>query len=86
MLEKEAQTEDFIEVPTGAQDSNGDDILVPIPAGTYMKMRVNTFSIDTGENPVITPGQQQTSALNGNYPIEKYHSFRFLDQHHLYSI
>jgi len=72
VLEKEAQTEDFIEVPTGAQDSNGDDILVPIPAGTYMKMRVNTFSIDTGENPVITPGQQQTSALNGNYPIEKY--------------
>tara|TARA_R110000803_G_scaffold58775_3_gene117015 strand:+ start:1460 stop:6154 length:4695 start_codon:yes stop_codon:yes gene_type:complete len=54
VLEKEAKESDFL-VPA-PQNSLDEDI--PIPAGTYMKMKAQDFSVALGDKPFVLPGKQ----------------------------
>ena len=72
VLDKEAQERDFLDpLPT---DENGKEI--NIPAGTYMKIKAQDFSIATGPDPFILPGKQSVTVRgNDNYPILAYKGF-----------
>ena len=71
VLQKEAQTEDFL-VPPPLDDSGNP---IPIPAGTYMKIIANDFQVTQGDNPTILPGGRGTCRRKGNrhpklgYPV-----------------
>ena len=44
------------------------------PAGTYMKILANNFSVDTSDNAVIAPGENVTQENNaGDFPIQVYY-------------
>jgi len=68
VLQKEAQTEDFIEPPL--VDDDGNDIF--IPAGTYMKILANDFQTIAGDNPTIQFGRIGQCRGQSNYPISRY--------------
>ncbi len=72
VLDKEAQQRDFLDpLPT---DENGKEI--NIPAGTYMKIKAQDFSIAPGPDPFILPGKQEITVKgNDNYPILAYTGF-----------
>ncbi len=72
VLDKEAQERDFLDpLPT---DENGKEI--NIPAGTYMKIKAQDFSIATGPDPFILPSKQSVTVRgNDNYPILAYTGF-----------
>ncbi len=72
VLDKEAQQRDFLDpLPT---DENGKEI--NIPAGTYMKIKAQDFSIAPGADPFILPGKQEITVKgNDNYPILAYTGF-----------
>tara|TARA_R110000868_G_scaffold9795_6_gene48247 strand:+ start:3591 stop:8408 length:4818 start_codon:yes stop_codon:yes gene_type:complete len=55
VLEKEAQQRDFLGTDNPPLDSQGNTI--PIPAGTYMKLRANNFSTEIGHLPVVAYGE-----------------------------
>ena len=60
VLEKEAKETDFLDpLP---QDSLNNDI--SLPAGTYMKMKAQDFSVQVGDDPFILPGK--SCYLSGN--------------------
>ena len=69
VLDKEAKQRDFLSPPP--VDSEGTEI--PIPAGTYMKLRANNFSTVVGELPVVAYGEK-TSRGGGCrdilYPVD----------------
>lgn len=72
VLDKEAQERDFIDPPP--VDDNGKEI--NIPAGTYMKIKAQDFSIAPGPDPFILPGKQEVTVRgNDNYPILAYKGF-----------
>ncbi len=69
VLQKEAQTEDFLSVPP--VDEDGNDIL--IPAGTYMKILANDFQTITSDNPTVQFGRIGVCVGGGsNHPIVRY--------------
>ena len=72
VLDKEAQQRDFLDpLPT---DENGKEI--NIPAGTYMKIKAQDFSIAPGADPFILPGKQEITVRgNDNYPVLAYKGF-----------
>lgn len=44
------------------------------PAGTYMRILANNFSVDTSDNAVIAPGENVTQENNaGDFPIQVYY-------------
>jgi len=69
VLEKQAQQKDFIDIPS--EDDPNES--VPVPAGTYMKIRANNFSVETTENAIIDYGCKKTTAKGSdNYPQVNY--------------
>ena len=52
VLEKKAQEKDFIEIPS----EDDPDENLPVPSGTYMKIRANNFSTESTENAIIDFG------------------------------
>tara|TARA_R100000951_G_scaffold10701_2_gene9033 strand:- start:2423 stop:8650 length:6228 start_codon:yes stop_codon:yes gene_type:complete len=72
VLDKEAQERDFLDpLPT---DENGKEI--NIPAGTYMKIKAQDFSVSVGPDPFILPGKQEKTVRgNDNYPVLAYKGF-----------
>ena len=74
VLEKSSQTSNFIEIPSELDP----DVFIPIPAGVYMKINPNSFSIVQDELAVIAPGKVTvTSPRGGNYPILFYPMNRY---------
>ena len=78
VLEKEAKESEFIQPPP--TDAEGEEIIVP--AGTYMKMKAQDFSVALGDNPFILPGKQSDTATNTSsnipyleYPFVNYQGF-----------
>ena len=72
VLEKEAKEADFIVPPILDEEDNE----VPIPAGTYMKMKAQDFSVALGDKPFILPGKQSKTARgDGSAPILAYKNF-----------
>jgi len=44
------------------------------PAGTYMRILANNFSVDTSDNAVVVPGENVTQENNaGDFPIQVYY-------------
>lgn len=66
VLDKEAQEADFISpAPT---DASGN--VLDVPAGVYMKMRVNNFSTQQPDLPLVAPGKVSTCEKGrGDFPI-----------------
>ena len=63
VLEKKAQTKDFLE----------SDIDREVPPGVYMKLRANTFSVETDEDAIVDFGcKSRTRKGNDNYPVVGY--------------
>jgi hypothetical protein len=74
VLEKSSQTSNFIEIPSALDP----DVLIPIPAGVYMKINPNSFNIVQDELAIIAPGKiTVTSPRGGNYPILYYPMNRY---------
>ena len=71
VLEKKAQIKDFLNpLPV---DSSGLDI--PIPAGTYMKLKARNFSTEVGDLPVVSYGEKTAFGRGGGcgelyYPVD----------------
>lgn len=72
VLQKEAQQKGFLDIP--AEGGGGDDDgNIPIPSGTYMKIRPNQFSTEQGENAIVDFGCKQTTRKSsGSYPLVTY--------------
>jgi hypothetical protein len=69
VLEKESQVEGFIEIPSDL-DPN---VNIPVPAGVYIKILPNNFSVVNSQDDIIAPGTIQVDENNGgDYPILKY--------------
>jgi hypothetical protein len=69
VLQKQAETENFLEIPP--VDENGNDIL--IPAGTYMKILANDFQTITSDNPTVQFGRIGVCVGgSSNHPIVRY--------------
>jgi len=72
VLQKEAQEKGFLDIPAegGGGDEDGN---IPIPSGTYMKIRPNSFSTEQGENAIVDFGCKQTTEKDsGDYPLVTY--------------
>jgi len=69
VLEKSAQTKDFLDpAPT---DADGNDLFVP--AGTYMRIKANDFNVIQGDLPTIAPGVKKDTAKDDDaHPIVRY--------------
>ena len=69
VLEKSSQSANFIEIPSELDP----DVMIPIPAGVYIKMNPNNFNIVTDELSVINPGLiTETQTTSGEFPILYY--------------
>jgi hypothetical protein len=69
VLEKESQVEGFIEIPSELDPS----VNIPVPAGVYIKILPNNFSVVKEQDDIIAPGTIQVDENNGgDYPILKY--------------
>ena len=70
VLDKDAKQKNFIDIPSEADPTEN----LPIPSGTYMKMKANSFSTVQGENAIVDYGCKQTTIKGaGNYPQVNYH-------------
>jgi len=68
VLEKEAQTKDFVTIPSSVTGVN-----IPVPSGVYMKIKPNNFNAIFSENAFITAGNKAVEVKNnGQYPILNY--------------
>lgn len=54
VLDKGAKESDFLTPPPQTSDNTD----ISIPAGTYMKIKAQDFSVNLGDNPFILPGKQ----------------------------
>ena len=69
VLEKSAQVEGFIEIPS----VNDPTVLIPVPSGVYAKINPNSFNIIQDENAIIAPGKITVKEKQGgDYPILYY--------------
>lgn len=74
VLEKESKASNFIEIKSELDP----EVLIPIPAGVYMKINPNSFNIVQDELAIIAPGKLRlTSPRGGSYPILYYPMNRF---------
>lgn len=65
ILEKSSQASGFIEIPSELDPT----VLIPVPAGVYVKINPNSFSIVQDELAIIAPGSVRVTAPKGkNYP------------------
>ena len=68
VLEKQAQAEGFLEIPTILDPT----VFLNVPAGLYIKLNPNSFNLVKTENAVIAPGQLQGWASGGDHFILTY--------------
>lgn len=69
ILEKSSQASGFIEVPS----EDDPTVLIPVPAGVYVKINPNSFNIVKEENAVVAPGVITIKERQGgDYPILYY--------------
>jgi len=69
ILEKSSQASGFIEVPS----EDDPTVLIPVPAGVYVKINPNSFNIVKEENAVVAPGVITVKERQGgDYPILYY--------------
>lgn len=74
ILEKSAQASGFIEIPSELDPT----VLIPVPAGVYVKINPNSFSIVKDELAIIAPGNVKVVAPKGGnfpklyYPMNRY--------------
>ena len=69
VLGKSAEQENFIDIPS--EDDPEENL--PIPGGTYMKIKANSFSVEQSENAIIDYGQRSSTANRaGDYPLNRY--------------
>lgn len=67
VLDKEAKEADFI------SPVDGQGTVIPVPAGTYMKLRANNFSTEVGDLPVVAYGEKSDNGEGCrivNYPVD----------------
>ena len=74
VLDKQSEASNFIKVPSKLDPT----VFIPIPAGVYMKVNPNSFTIVQDELAVIAPGKRHTRASSpgiigpGTFPILYY--------------
>jgi hypothetical protein len=73
VLEKSSQASNFIEIPSELDPT----VFIPVPAGVYIKVNPNSFTVVQDELAVIDPGKKLVTASSpllppGNYPILNY--------------
>jgi hypothetical protein len=75
VLEKSSQASNFIEIKSELDPT----VLIPIPAGVYMKINPNSFNIVQDELAIIAPGKKTERAPRGSgpapilyYPMNRY--------------
>jgi len=75
VLEKQSQASNFIEIKSELDPT----VLIPIPAGVYMKINPNSFNIIQDELAIIAPGKVTVTAPRGSgpapilyYPMNRY--------------
>lgn len=69
VLEKDAKNKEFIEIPS----EDDPDENIPVPSGTYMKIKANNFAVQTTENAIIDFGcKDKTVKGADNYPLVSY--------------
>jgi hypothetical protein len=73
ILDKSTQTANFLEIPSDLDPT----VMLPIPAGVYVKINPNSFNVIQDELAIIAPGKIKEVALAGNYPIAYYPMNRF---------
>lgn len=69
VLEKDVKEREFLD-PAPVTEL-GDEI--PVPSGTYMKLRANNFSTDVGDLPIVAYGEKNSVGNNCqhiNYPVD----------------
>jgi hypothetical protein len=64
VLDKSSQSANFIEIPSELDPA----VFIPIPAGVYMKVNPNSFSIVQDEEAIIAPGKKHASSPRGKGP------------------
>ena len=74
VLEKKAQSSNFLTIPTGVNDADGNPINTPIPGGVYMKINPSNFNSTFEDNATVDLPYSQVRSPNGsdNYPLLKY--------------
>ncbi len=66
VLEKSSQASGFLEIPSELDPT----VMIPIPAGVYMKINPNSFNIVQDELAIIAPGKvTETEPRGGTFPI-----------------
>jgi len=77
VLEKSSQASNFIEIKSELDPT----VLIPIPAGVYMKINPNSFNIVQDELAIIAPGKKTERAPRGAgyapilyYPMNRYNT------------
>ena len=74
VLEKSAQASGFLEIPSELDPT----VMLPIPAGVYMKINPNSFNIVQDELAIIGPGKiTETQPRGGTFPILYYPMNRY---------
>jgi hypothetical protein len=73
ILDKSTQAANFLEIPSDLDPT----VMLPIPAGVYVKINPNSFNVVQDELAIIAPGKIKETALAGNYPIAYYPMNRF---------
>jgi hypothetical protein len=68
VLDKVAQMEDFINVPNPAYPGQN----LKIPAGLYIKVNPNNFSLEIGQDTIIAPGLRSEYAQGGRHAYLPY--------------
>ena len=73
ILDKSTQAANFLEIPSELDPA----VMLPIPAGVYVKINPNSFNVVQDPLAIIAPGKKSETALSGNYPILYYPMNRF---------
>jgi hypothetical protein len=75
ILEKSSQGSGFIEIPSRLDPT----VLIPVPAGVYVKINPNSFNVVQDELAIIAPGKRNDQAPRGGtvgpavmYPVNRF--------------
>ena len=73
VLERKTQLSNFITIPTGNDDAQGNPINIEIPSGVYMKINPSNFNVVYEENNVVNlPYDSVLAERKRTYPILAY--------------
>jgi hypothetical protein len=68
VLDKQAQAENFIEIPNPLVPTE----FIKVPAGLYIRVTPNTFSLEKTDNALIAPGNRQVYGSGGDHVFLSY--------------